>query len=209
MQRGDKLVKYCPKCGAKNDDDSEFCTECGNDMVGKSDKSNNSISINKKTLIIAAVVIIIIAIIGIFALTGGNVENIQYAGVNTISIDSVSELGTEQVNPTEYSDYSGVTKGYKIVYSAQSDLENVSIETQAYDKNGEHLDAMANWMGFNPLNVLCYNETLKSGSSYTANVLFGTQNATDFDVSKFEVYVYQTTPEETKLIDKFDYNMNQ
>lgn len=209
IQRGDKMVKYCPKCGAKNDDDGEFCNECGSNMVGNPNKSNDSISISKKTLLIGAVVIIIIAIIGIFALTGGNVQNIQYVGVNTISIDSVSELGTEQVNPTEYSDYSGVTKGYTIVYSAQSDLENVSIETQAYDKNGEHLDAMANWMGFNPLNVLCYNKTLTSGSSYTANVLFGTQNATDFDVSKFEVYVYQTTPEETKLIDKFDYNMNQ
>ena len=67
---------------------------------------------------------------------------------------------------------------------------------------------MANWMGFNPLNVLCYNDNLTAGSSYTANVVFGSQNVTDFDVAKLEVYVYQSTPEETKLIDKFDYNMN-
>lgn len=67
---------------------------------------------------------------------------------------------------------------------------------------------MANWMGLNPLNVLCYNDNLTAGSSYTANVVFGSQNVTDFEVAKLEVYVYQSTPEETKLIDKFDYNMN-
>ena len=182
--------------------------ECGNDLINRQNNSKNSISINKKTLLIGVIIVIIIAIIGIFYLTGGNVENVQYIGANTISIDSVSKLGTEQVSPTEYSDYSGVTKGYTVVYSAQSDLKNVSIETQAYDKDGEHLDAMANWMGFNPLNVLCYNDNLTAGSSYTANVVFGSQNVTDFDVAKLEVYVYISTPEETKLIDKFDYNMN-
>lgn len=202
------MVKYCPKCGAKIEEDSEFCSECGNSLLDKT-KSSETVKISKKTLMIAAIVIIIIVIIGIFALTGGNVENVQYIGANSISIDSVSELGTEQISPSEYSDYSGVSKGYTVVFSAKSDLKNVSIETQAYDKNGEHLDAMANWMGLNPLNILCYNENLTSGSSYTANVVFGSQNATDFDVAKLEVYVYQTTPKETKLIDKFDYNMNK
>ena len=202
------MVKYCPKCGAESEDDSEFCTECGNNLMNNSSKSNNSISISKKTLLIGGVAIIIIAIIGIFVLTGGNMENAQYIGANTIAIDSVSKLGTEHLSPTEYSDYSGVTKGYTVVYSAKSDLENISIETQAYDENGDHLDAMANWMGLNPLNVLCYEDNLTAGSSYTANVVFGSQNATNFEVSKLEVYVYQTTPEETKLIDKFDYTMN-
>lgn len=204
------MVKYCPKCGSESDDDGEFCTECGNDLTGNSNQTNNSkesISINKRTLLIGAIVIIIIAVVGIFALAGGNVENIQYISTNTIDINSVSNLGTEEVNPTEYSDYSGVIKGYKVVYSSKANLENVSIELQAYDKDGNPIDAMANWMGLNPLNVLCYNDNLTAGSSYTANVVFGSQNLTDFEVSKFEVYVYQTTPEETKLIDKFDYNM--
>ena len=204
------MVKYCPKCGSESDDDGEFCTECGNDLTGNSNQTNNSkesISINKRTLLIGAIVIIIIAVVGIFALAGGNVENIQYIGANSIDINSVSNLGTEEVNPTEYSDYSGVIKGYKVVYSSKANLENVSIELQGYDKDGNPIDAMANWMGLNPLNVLCYNDNLTAGSSYTANVVFGSQNLTDFEVSKFEVYVYQTTPEETKLIDKFDYNM--
>lgn len=201
------MVKYCPKCGKKLDDDTDFCTECGNNIENKS--SNNSISINKKTILIGVIVIVIIAIIGIIALTGGNLENTQYIGASTISIDSVSNLGTEEVNPTEYSDYSGTIKGYKVVYSAKSDLENVSVELQAYDKNGEHIDAMANWMGLNPLNVLCYENNLTTGNSYTANVVFGSQNITNFEISKFEVFVYQTTPDETKLIDKFDYNINK
>lgn len=199
------MVKYCPKCGAENEDDGEFCTSCGNDLKTKSQKSNGSISINKKTLLIGVVIVIIIAVIGIFALTGGNISNVQYIGANTISVDSMSNLGSEQLSPTEYSNYSGVVKGYKVVYTAKSDLENISIETQAYDKDGNHLEAMANWMGLNPLNVFCYNKNLTSGSSYTANVVFGSQNLTDFEVSKLEVYVYQSTPDETKLIDKFDY----
>lgn len=202
------MVQYCPKCGAENDDDAEFCNECGNNLLNNSNKSNSSISISKRTLLIGIIAIIIIAIIGIFALTGGNVENVQYIGANTISIDSVSNLGTEEISPSEYSDYSGVTKGYKVVFSAKSDLNNVSIETQAYDKDGNHLDAMANWMGLNPLNILCFEDNLTEGSSYTANVVFGSQNSTNFDVAKLEVYVYQSTPEETKLIDKFDYKMD-
>ena len=159
-------------------------------------------------MLIGVIAIIIIAIIGIFALTGGNLENAQYIGANTISIDSVSNLGTEEISPTEYSDYSGTVKGYKVAYTAKNDLENVSVELQAYDKNGEHIDAMANFMGFNPLNVLCFEDNLTAGNSYTTNVVFGSQNITNFEVEKFEVYVYQTTPEETKLIDKFDYNLN-
>ena len=203
------MAKYCPKCGAKSEDDGEFCTECGNDLkTHDANKSNNSITINKKTLLIGAIIIIIVAIIGVFALTGGNIENVQYIGANTISIDSVSNLGSEQVNPTQYSNYSGTIKGYKVVYSAKTDLENVSIETQAYDKNGEHIEAMANWMGLNPLNVLCYKQNLTAGSSYTADVVFGSQNVTNFEVAKLEVYVYQSTPDENKLIDKFDYNFN-
>lgn len=197
------LVKYCTHCGAELEDDSDFCTECGSNI---NTKPKSSISINKKTLLIGAIAIIIIAVIGILALTGGNLENAQYIGANTISIDSVSKLGTEKLNPTEYSDYSGTVKGYKVAYTAKSDLENVSIELQAYDKDGEHVDAMANWMGLNPLNVLCFKDNLTSGNSYTADVVFGSQNKTNFEVSKFEVFVYQTTPEETKLIDKFDYH---
>lgn len=203
------MVKYCPKCGAENEDKSEFCTECGNNLMNNSTpKSNDSISINKKTLLIASIVIIIIAIIGIFALSGGNVENIQYIGANTISIDSVSDLGEEEINPTKYSNYSGVIRGYKVVYTAKTNLENITIETQAYDKNGNHVDAMANWMGLNPLNVFCYSDNLTAGSSYTANVVFGSKNSTTLEISKLEVYVYQTTSKETKLIDKFDYNMS-
>ena len=197
------MVKYCTHCGAELEDDSDFCTECGSNI---NTKPKSSISINKKTLLIGAIAIIIIAVIGILALTGGNLENAQYIGANTISIDSVSKLGTEKLNPTEYSDYSGTVKGYKVAYTAKSDLENVSIELQAYDKDGEHVDAMANWMGLNPLNVLCFKDNLTSGNSYTADVVFGSQNKTNFEVSKFEVFVYQTTPEETKLIDKFDYH---
>ena len=197
------MVKYCTHCGAEIEDDSDFCTECGSNI---NTKPKSSISINKKTLLIGAIAIIIIAVIGILALTGGNLENAQYIGANTISIDSVSKLGTEKLNPTEYSDYSGTVKGYKVAYTAKSDLENVSIELQAYDKDGEHVDAMANWMGLNPLNVLCFKDNLTSGNSYTADVVFGSQNKTNFEVSKFEVFVYQTTPEETKLIDKFDYH---
>lgn len=199
------LVKYCQKCGTELDEDADFCTECGNPI---NSKSGNSIPINKKTILLGVIVIIIIAVIGIFALTGGNIENAQYIGANTISIDSVSNLGTEEINPTEYSDYSGTIKGYKVIYTAKTDLENVSVELQAYDKSGEHIDAMANWMGLNPLNILCFEDNLTAGNSYTTNVVFGSQNITNFEVAKFEVYVYQTTPEETKLIDKFDYNLN-
>ena len=198
------MVKYCTHCGAELEDDADFCTECGSNI---NPKPKSSISINKKTLLIGAIAVIIIAFIGVFALTGGNLENAQYIGANTISIDSVSKLGTEKLNPTEYSDYSGTVKGYKVVYTAKKDLKNVSIELQAYDKDGEHVDAMANWMGFNPLNVLCFEDNLNSGSSYTADVVFGSQNKTNFEVSKFEVFVYQSTPEETKLIDKFDYHL--
>ena len=198
------LVKYCTHCGAELEDDVDFCTECGSNT---NEKPKNSPSINRKTLLIGAIAIVIIAVIGVLALTGGNLENTQYIGANTISIDSVSNLGTEEVNPSEYSDYSGTVKGYKVAYTAKSDLENVSIELQAYDKKGEHFDAMANWMGLNPLNILCFEDNLTSGSSYTANVLFGSKNVTDFEVSKFEVFVYQSTPKENKLIDKFDYNL--
>lgn len=201
------MVQYCPKCGSENDDDAEFCTGCGNALAIRPKKSNDSVSISKKTLLIGAVAIIVIALIGILAFTGGNIENVQYVTANTISIDSVSDLGSEQLSPTEYSDYSGVTRSYNVVYSAKADLENVSIETEAYDENGEHLDSMANFMGFNPLNILCYNDNLTAGSSYTATVVFGSQNATNIEVAKLEVYVYQNTPDETKLIDKFDYNM--
>ena len=199
------MVKYCQQCGAQLEDDADFCTECGNQV---NPKSGNSISISKKTILVGVIAIIIIAVIGIFALTGGNLENAQYIGANTIEINSVSNLGTEEISPTEYSDYSGTVKGYKVAYTAKSDLENVSVELQAYDKSGEHIDAMANWMGLNPLNVLCFEDNLTAGNSYTANVVFGSQNITNFEVGKFEVYVYQTTPEETKLIDKFDYNLN-
>lgn len=198
------LVKYCSKCGAKNDDDAEFCAECGNNLISSVNNSD-TISINKRTLIIGAVIVIIIAIIGIFVLTGGNIENVQYIGSNTISIDSVSSLGSEQVNPTQYSNYSGTIKRYAVVYKAKSNLENVSIIIEAYDKDGNHIDAMANVMGLNPLNVLCFEDNLTAGSSYTANVVFGSKNVTDFKIAKFEVYVYQTTPKERKLIDKFDY----
>ena len=179
------LVKYCTHCGAELEDDSDFCTECGSNI---NTKPKSSISINKKTLLIGAIAIIIIAVIGILALTGGNLENAQYIGANTISIDSVSKLGTEKLNPTEYSDYSGTVKGYKVAYTAKSDLENVSIELQAYDKDGEHVDAMANWMGLNPLNVLCFKDNLTSGNSYTADVVFGSQNKTNFEVSKFDYH---------------------
>ena len=201
------MVQYCPKCGAENDDDAKFCNECSNSLVNNSTKSNDSVLVSKKTLLIGVIAIIVIAFIGIFALTGGHVENVQYMTANTISIDSVSDLGADQISPNKYSNYSGVSKGYKVVYSAKSNLDNVSIETQAYDKNGEHLDSMANWMGLNPLNILCYNDNLTAGSSYTANVVFGSQNKTSIDVAKLEVYVYQKTSEETKLIDKFDYNI--
>ncbi len=200
------MVRICPKCNAENPDDSDFCSECGSNLIVSKDK--DSVTISKKTLLVGAIVVIIIAIVGIFALTGGNISNVQYIGANTISIDSVSDLGTEQLSPTKYSNYSGVTRGYTVVYSAKADLKNVSIEVQAYDKNGEHLDPMANWMGLNPLNVLCYKDNLTAGSSYTANVLFGSKNTTDIEVSKFEVFVYQSTPKETKLIDKFDYVLN-
>ncbi len=198
------MVKYCTHCGAELDNDSEFCTECGKSIQ----KEQNTVSINKKYLLIGLIAIIIIAIIGIVALTGGNLENAQYIGSNSISIDSVSNLGTEELNPTEYSDYKGTVKGYKVAYTAKSDLKNVSIELQAYDKNGEHIDAMANFMGLNPLNILCYQDNLTAGNSYTTNVVFGSQNITNFEIAKFEVFVYQTTPEETKLIDKFDYNFD-
>ncbi|MEE1133148.1 MAG: zinc ribbon domain-containing protein [Methanobrevibacter sp.] len=198
------MVKYCTHCGAELDNDSEFCTECGKSIQ----KEQNTVSINKKYLLTGLIAIIIIAIIGIVALTGGNLENAQYIGSNSISIDSVSNLGTEELNPTEYSDYKGTVKGYKVAYTAKSDLKNVSIELQAYDKNGEHIDAMANFMGLNPLNILCYQDNLTAGNSYTTNVVFGSQNITNFEIAKFEVFVYQTTPEETKLIDKFDYNFD-
>lgn len=198
------MAKYCSHCGAELEDDTEFCTECGSNI---NERPKSSPTFNRKTLLIAAIAIVIIAVIGVLALTGGNLENAQYIGANTISIDSVSNLGTEEVNPSKYSDYSGTVKGFKVAYTAKKDLKNVSIELQAYDKNGEHVDAMANWMGLNPLNVLCFQDNLTSGSSYTANVLFGSKNVTNFEVSKFEVYVYQTTPEETKLIDKFDYHL--
>ena len=198
------MVKYCTHCGAELDNDSEFCTECGKSIQ----KEQNTVSINKKYLLIGLIAIIIIAIIGIVALTGGNLENAQYIGSNSISIDSVSNLGTEELNPTEYSDYKGTVKGYKVAYTAKSDLKNVSIELQAYDKNGEHIDAMANFMGLNPLNILCYQDNLTAGNSYTTNVVFGSQNITNFEIAKFEVFLYQTTPEETKLIDKFDYNFD-
>ena len=198
------MVKYCTHCGAELDNDSEFCTECGKSIQ----KEQNTVSINKKYLLIGLIAIIIIAIIGIVALTGGNLENAQYIGSNSISIDSVSNLGTEELNPTEYSDYKGTVKGYKVAYTAKSDLKNVSIELQAYDKNGEHIDAMANFMGLNPLNILCYQDNLTAGNSYTTNVVFGSQNITNFEIAKFEVFLYQTTPEETKLIDKLDYNFD-
>ena len=198
------MVKYCTHCGAELDNDSEFCTECGKSIQ----KEQNTVSINKKYLLTGLIAIIIIAIIGIVALTGGNLENAQYIGSNSISIDSVSNLGTDELNPTENSDYKGTVKGYKVAYTAKSDLKNVSIELQAYDKNGEHIDAMANFMGLNPLNILCYQDNLTAGNSYTTNVVFGSQNITNFEIAKFEVFVYQTTPEETKLIDKFDYNFD-
>lgn len=71
------MVKYCQQCGAQLDDDADFCTECGNHV---NPKSGNSISISKKTILIGVIAIIIIAVIGIFALTGGNLENVQYIG---------------------------------------------------------------------------------------------------------------------------------
>lgn len=198
------MAQYCRKCGKELDDDAEFCDECGNPIY---ETKNSKITINKKTAIIGILTIIIIAIIGLFALTGGNIEDAQYLTANTISIDSVSSLGSDQISPTEYSDYNGAVQSFRVVYTAKTDLKNVSIETQAYDENGEHLDAMANWMGFNPLNILAYEEDLTSGTSYTGDVVFGAQNQTHITVSKLEVYVYQSTPDENKLIDKFTYNM--
>lgn len=201
------MVQYCRKCGHELDDDAEFCEACGYPTKDVPSSKKSNMNLDKKYIIIGLVVIIILALIGIFALTGGNIGDAQYITAETISIDSISKLGTEELSPTEYSDYKGVIGGFKVAYTAKTDLENVSIETQAYDENGEPYEAMANWMGFNPLNVLAYDDNLTAGSSYTANVVFGTQNQTNVDITKLEVYVYQTTPDETKLIDKFTYEV--
>ena len=101
-------------------------------------------------------------------------------------------------------DGEGVEK-YKLLKFKRSN-QGTCINQRPIVFHGEHVDAMANWMGLNPLNVLCFKDNLTSGNSYTADVVFGSQNKTNFEVSKFEVFVYQTTPEETKLIDKFDYH---
>ena len=202
------MVKYCPKCGAENEDDGEFCTECGNDLIGKTNKSNNnsSVSISKKTLLIGAVAIIIIVFVGLFALTGGNLADVQYISSNPITVDSVTVIQQGELEEDNYTDTGGATKTYKVAYTANENLDNVSIECYAYTPDGTALSTVE--ILFTSLNVVLKNGNITQGSTYTGNVVFGTPNSTaNFDASKFEFFVYQNDGKEVKLIDKFTYNV--
>lgn len=72
------MTKYCPECGAENEDIAVFCAKCGHDLKDvdqrmKSDKHAKAKTnfLNLKTL---AAIAIIVAIVGImvFSLTGNS-----------------------------------------------------------------------------------------------------------------------------------------
>ena len=72
------MTKFCPECGAENEDIAVFCAKCGHNLKDidkrmKSDKhaKNKADFLNLKTL---AALVIIVAIIGImvFSLTGNS-----------------------------------------------------------------------------------------------------------------------------------------
>lgn len=209
-------VKYCPNCGTEVKEQDKFCLECGYKLSDKPSANIKRTSSkkpernNKRTLSIL-IIVLIIAVVSLTAFSyynsHGDVDSMKFSLIpHKIAINSVDSTGGDTVNSD---DYKGYEKSYKVTYTAKEDLKDVTIEVYPYSSDGKELDVMANFFGLNALNVLCYDDNITSGTSKTADVMFGHKGSGDFKVSYLKVFVYKENSNGNRnLIDKFTYNLN-
>lgn len=171
-----EIAKFCSKCGAKLDDDSDFCTQCGN-SVNKKKSGNNSFTINKK-IVYAVIVIILIAVVGIFAYGNLSKTNPMSEIMDSANVDKV------WVTDWNNSFWDDKDKILYVTFTPTKDIDNsdggeVSFDDELLvtysDGQSEKIYSMVgDW---------CRDKTLKSGESYTTGIGFDSNNKTPTHVS--------------------------
>ena len=114
------MPKYCGDCGTENNDNSEFCRNCGKRLskinTGDTSKNNHSPKSdnrNKVLIIIIAILIIVLSIMSVYILY--NSSNSNDLIVNNSSSHPVSDILN---NTSQYSDNLNVLS--KTVHSGES-----------------------------------------------------------------------------------------
>lgn len=229
-------LNYCPRCGNKLDKDSNYCSNCGKQLnrnsantgnhsnedynfdTDKIDSRNNGNSSSFKKLdkfgykrivivLLAVILILIVSFLGFTYYTShGDTESMKYSLMpHKVTLNSIDIISTENLNST---DYTGISKTYRVTYTVNENLQDVSIEVYPYSNNKTQIDVMANFLGFNSLNYLAYDDNITSGTVNTQDVVFGHRGG-DFDVDYLKVFVYKEKSDGNKeLIDKFIVNLN-
>ena len=104
------MVKYCKKCGAKIEDDKNFCPKCGeatgNTNIVTKTPTKTSMSTGKKVGIIVLILIVVFIILAI-ASTPTNTQNKTTINVSDVNIKSqgygVYDISANIVPDKDYS----------------------------------------------------------------------------------------------------------
>ena len=174
------MTKYCPKCGAELSDDSEFCTECGNDL---NIKSKNHFTINKK-IVYAVIIIIFIAIIGIFAYS-------QISQTNMLS-EVIDSANIDKVWVTDWNDdfWDEQDKILYVSFTPTRDINNTDGGEISFDDELiMTYDDGSSEKIYSMVGEWCREKVLHAGETYTTGIAFESNGKTPTHVSgKLIVY---------------------
>jgi hypothetical protein len=99
--KGGGLKKmYCPKCGAENQENAEFCQKCGNQLNATANQpvqGSNGKPTSRLTMLLIGVIVLIIAIFGAFIIFGTDVfaeEAISEEGATNIVNSTINSTIT-------------------------------------------------------------------------------------------------------------------
>lgn len=135
---------FCGKCGAKNENNAKFCTECGAILNGvnmQEDLSSVTTDLNDKNRKVGMIAVFIIALVGvvmIWLLFGGR----SYKAAIEQYFDATFEADAEAIMdllPEELMDYILEEEGYEL----DECMDEMNEELQ------EALDSLDNYLGEN------------------------------------------------------------
>ncbi|MGC8565988.1 MAG: zinc ribbon domain-containing protein, partial [Thermoplasmata archaeon] len=129
------MTKYCPKCGAPNDDNAQFCTRCGYSFIQTGQKPTQQpipyVRKSKKWVIVGVIaVIIIIIIVMIGAAIQSSAINVTALNV-TIQYNGATAgyLGPTQNSLKGFNTTAGSTFTYSITFYNSATLLTHSINS--------------------------------------------------------------------------------
>lgn len=180
---------FCPKCGAKNDDDAVFCQRCGTNF-----KSSNSS--NKNILIIFLVIILIIgSLAGLFIVMSNNNSNNQNEKIVTYENTAPEVESSHTPSWHKVGSYNGVSD-YSVPVAISGD--KIKIEFSAFPiknyadndmtvrvyKNGNYLgSANVEWDGNDAVATRSNSLEFSGSGNYQIQV-----SAYELDYWNMEVY---------------------